>query len=502
MKFSVGKDNVNFTPVEIKKAKDFFETVTSNNWSPSLFKDDYRKLENFECAEMIALDIDNEETVTMSIEEAKEAFKDYKHAILPTRNHRKEKNGEIKDRYRVVLFLSEPITDADTFYATWAELQKKFPAIDPQAKDPSRLFYPSTECVSFNTQGKTIDPVNSNEDIDEVLEDEFNDTPKGELSKRTMKFITFGAKKGEWNASLFKAAVDCFEQGYSFDETVKLLTRATSKDLGNSGKLDGNDLKTIKSAFNRDPKYDPRIKKPAFNFMSIEDILKCEDETEWLVDKLLVRGGLSLIAGDPKAGKSTIVRQLAKSVSQGAQWLERNCSRGKVYYLALEEQKEQIKDHLRKLGIKESDNIHFHVGAAQSMSELEDLTEILEDNEIDLLVVDTLIMLMPELDLNNYQEVYHRLRPYSKLARKTGTHIMLVHHTNKGGQGTRSIAGSRALHGIVDCAMVFEVKKKKRVFNTSQRGGKSFYNRELIYVEDTESYILGPEYDEFEDDDF
>ena len=51
----------------------------------------------------------------MTIDQAKLVFQDYAHAILPTRNHRKEKNGEVADRFRVFLQLEEPITNEKTF---------------------------------------------------------------------------------------------------------------------------------------------------------------------------------------------------------------------------------------------------------------------------------------------------------------------------------------------------------------------------------------------------
>ena len=52
--------------------------------------------------------------------------------------------------------------------------------------------------------------------------------------------------------------------------------------------------------------------------MSAGDLLAEElPETRWIVDKMLNAGGLSIISGDPKSGKSTFCRALAYSVTRG-----------------------------------------------------------------------------------------------------------------------------------------------------------------------------------------
>lgn len=74
---------------------------------------------------------------------------------------------------------------------------------------------------------------------------------KGRLSKRTQNFMLNGAPNGSWNPSLFAAAKDHQEQGYTIEEFI---LRAE----GITGHLDEKDLRSIKSAFTQAPKYDPR----------------------------------------------------------------------------------------------------------------------------------------------------------------------------------------------------------------------------------------------------
>ena len=84
------------------------------------------------------------------------------------------------------------------------------------------------------------------------------------------------------------------------------------------------------------------------------------------------------------------------------------------------------------------------------------------------------------------------LTNYRTIARKSGTHIVLIHHQNKGeNRGTMSIMGSGAIHGAVDNAIIFNKYGTVRKISTSQRGGRGFDNHPLIFDMDTEHYTLG-----------
>ncbi|PJZ60796.1 hypothetical protein [Leptospira adleri] len=85
------------------------DLVSGHSIVPVQFKEGetHRKAENYESANFILLDIDGD----LSIENAKEIFKDQAIALLPTRNHQKEKktsNGRAKpkaDRFRILFRL-------------------------------------------------------------------------------------------------------------------------------------------------------------------------------------------------------------------------------------------------------------------------------------------------------------------------------------------------------------------------------------------------------------
>ena len=49
----------------------------------------------------------------------------------------------------------------------------------------------------------------------------------------------------------------------------------------------------------------------------IEAAVKSATNEEWIVDGLLPRVGTSILAGKPKCGKSTMVRNIVSTVSEG-----------------------------------------------------------------------------------------------------------------------------------------------------------------------------------------
>ncbi len=501
MQISVSENNVNFEPVDVSNATEFLEYALSCNWSPSIFRDNYRNLKNFISADFIGVDIDNDEAVTMSLAEAVEAFREYKHLIMPSKSHRKEKNGKIKDRYRVLLFLTRPITEEAEYYATWFSLQTRWPAIDPSCKDPSRFYYPSTECVSKNMKGKTIDPVlpsidsvvSAQDTISTPILPEIQSFGEGELARKTLKFMLSGARPGNRHRELYKAARDYHQNNFTREKFLSdLQDMITRTGNWNTKKPTAKDIGTIDDAFSKEPKHSARfVYERALLFEPVSEVLNSEEQFEWLVDGLLSVGGVSIIAGDPKAGKSTLIRQLARCISRGERFLDRKVKTGLVLYTALEEQRALLKDQFKALGVTGEDNIRIHVGSPLSRAILETLEDELMDNQVKLLVIDTFLLGLRIKEPNSYAEVNEALTPFRDLARDSGTHIMFVHHTNKSGMGSNAISGSKAIHGAVDCAMIMQSMGKKRLFTTNGRGVRPFYNHELIFHSKNQTYELG-----------
>lgn len=246
-----------FEPSDLNNLAEF---ITTNDWCPSMYTQPKRLEANWKESSILAFDVDNDGTSTAcTLKEALELFKEYAHVITTSKSHQIAKHGIIADRFRVILFLEEVCIDSARYKSTWYDMQAKYPFIDKKCKDLARFFFKSKEIVSVNEEGITI-PISQAKILEKktsVPRGEGNLFTKGELSKSTLKFLTDGAKNGEWNNNLYKAAKDFQEQGYEEDETIVRLQEIT-------GDLDTNDLTTISSAFLSDPKYSPRNARPKY----------------------------------------------------------------------------------------------------------------------------------------------------------------------------------------------------------------------------------------------
>jgi hypothetical protein len=515
MKISIVKPPENtsgFESVEVKNFSQLAGYCLGYNISTGIFKGGYRNKENFEAAYCIGLDFDNDPKeldgiAPLMLEEAKVAFAEFKHIILASRSHQKEKHGLVTDRFRVFLILNGPITDKDIWEATWQWCKDKWPATDNKCKDPSRLWYQHSAVVQIVKEGKTVDPVvpkpkeptKGNVDLATLPPGS-----KGKLSRETLEFLLSGREQGGRNAATYKAAKEFQQNLYTFDEATEQIISA----LERTGTLardftEAEAVQTIRSAFNTEAKHDPRVTPKAFNMLPIGEVFKTNLKVEWLCEHLLPMGGLGLLSARPKIGKSVLSRQLMRSVLRGETFLGRKCRQGSVIYLALEEQIETINEEFRRLGVQPNEPLFVHAGAPLTDTVKKDFSDLIMDTKPALAVVDTLFDLV-EAEENNYKEVKREMRDLRKLARESGTHILCVHHNNKGTdnpkyktRGPKNILGSTAITGGVDTIMVMDDEGNKRILTAIGRGVKRFSNALLRFDFRDCTYSIGPEEDEF-----
>lgn len=218
--------------------------ITENDWSPAQFKENYRLKSNFQSACIIGLDIDDGAGLAINrcptIEEAIVLFKNYKHIIAPTRSHRKDKHGTIRDRYRVLLFLEETVTDSKLYETIVMSLMGSFPFVDINCKDSSRFFYKSSEIASASENGIKIS-------ITVSSPVKLASKKKYTIQNSFSSFIENGAPPGDWNNSLLKASMNAKQLGLSIQEAIDDFS--SMKNPYFAGVLDEKDLATINSAY-------------------------------------------------------------------------------------------------------------------------------------------------------------------------------------------------------------------------------------------------------------
>lgn len=502
MQISIGpnpKDLARFETAEVASINELLSIIVKDNYSLGTFSESRRTKKGFLKAEAIGLDFDN----GLTIEDAVKEFQDYVCIIAPTRNHQKEKNGLVADRFRVILFLSAPITDVESFEATWFSLADKWRNTDPACKDASRFWYPSQFVHSVNTQGKFVDPVQPKSMLPDTEVKIYLTGMKGKLGRNTLEFLQFGAVNGGRNNAVVKAAKDFQQNLYTCDETIETIVAALeANDTITSDFTENEVVTTIRSAFNSDAKHDPRIKQLAFNLQPIGELYKqtAGVEVEWLVQGLLQVGGVSILTADPKAGKSVVARQLCKHVVRGDEFFERKVKRGSCHYYGLEEHRTILAQSFKRLGIVDTDPLFVHVEDPLSEEGIfKDFSDIINQTKPALAVVDTAFDLLEVESENNYREVKKAFKKVRKIARDSGTHILLIHHNSKPQQnfrrrGNHAILGSTAISGGVDSIIVVELEGTVRVITTSGREVDQWNRRIIKWDKETSTYSLGEKY--------
>jgi len=176
-----------------------FSTLCHFVWSPVIYTDEHRREKSFLQSEVLALDFDN----GMSLDAAVRKFSTFRHIIGTTKSH-----GIAGDRFRVLLFFTNPITCLDTFKNTM-RIYTDLHGADKACKDGARFFYPCKEVVSVG-EGQLVWP-------------EIKKTPQVAQPLRKppslMQLIDVRpAREGMRNRCAFAAACKFFRAGLSDEE--------------------------------------------------------------------------------------------------------------------------------------------------------------------------------------------------------------------------------------------------------------------------------------------
>lgn len=156
----------------------------------------------------------------------------------------------------------------------------------------------------------------------------------------------------------------------------------------------------------------------------------------------LVKGSLVLIGGDPGIGKSTILLQACKFLSE----------KKKVLYVSGEESASQIKLRASRLGVM-GKNLYV-----LCETDAEYIAELIRTDKPDVVIIDS-IQTMNITDIQSSTGSVTQIRECTNLFMRTAKSlaipVFIVGHVNKDG----NIAGPKVLEHIVDTVLYFEGDK-------------------------------------------
>ena len=153
----------------------------------------------------------------------------------------------------------------------------------------------------------------------------------------------------------------------------------------------------------------------------------------------LVTGSAILLGGDPGIGKSTLLLQVAGSLSQ----------RCRVLYVSGEESARQIKMRASRIGVPQ-DKLYV-----LAENDVESILEKCEGMQPDVLIIDSIQTMVSEDSASapgSVSQVRQSAGAIVRYAKETGTSTFIVGHVTKEG----SLAGPRVLEHMVDAVLYFE----------------------------------------------
>lgn len=179
---------------------------------------------------------------------------------------------------------------------------------------------------------------------------------------------------------------------------------------------------------------------------------------DWLWDKKIAKGKVTLIAGDPGLGKSQVTIHLAATISTGGNFPGGSkATKGQVLFFSAEDDPgdtinprleaagaDLTRVHLFSTSIKRGKETSFDLSKDVSLLEKALATPELADTS--LIIVDPITAFLGDTDSHVNAEVRALLSQLSKLASKHGMAIVVVTHLNKssGGSPLNKITGSLA----------------------------------------------------------
>lgn len=246
------------------------------------------------------------------------------------------------------------------------------------------------------------------------------------------------------------------------------------------------------------PPLEPVIVPSPDGWTRVADLVAEPDNPHpWVVHGLIPSGGMALVAGKPKAGKSTLARALALRVCRGEPILGRETMGGPVLYLGLEDPKQAIKGHFQRMGVRLTDDLYYTGKAPAEYAQVW-LAEQLTKKDPVLVVIDTMQFFLGIAEINEYGQVVNALRSILDLFRGKRPAVLIVHHAGKGERsGFDAILGSTGILGTVDTAILVKRRPddQTRTIATMQRmhapGGEDMPETVLTLDDHTEPTLSG-----------
>lgn len=471
-------------------------------WSPATFRDDHRNADNVEHVYALGFDVDAAPVPSLDALRAACAFAGFFHATA-----RATKDAP---RWRLVVFLSRPVS-ANEYRRAWLALEKRLPfAVGQEAKDPARAWYLPTACGDvFHFEaldGKPIDvdallaehvpaPASSgvmlassawlapDEDKRTTAASVLGHTWPAKGRHRAQRALAGALLRDTWpedDALEFLCDVcriagdeDRTKRGATIRDTAKALAEgrnvegwATVKELVGPSADTARDLlkpfritrADLSRSTSEEQPQDASGETEEANPLGVVfgGLDTADAPIEYLVDGIIPKASVCMFVAEPYTLKTFAALDVAVSVAHGTPWLGKHATKkGRVVYVNFEMHGSELKRRLRLLG--DDGGLVGRVTHPDLSLEHEEFWAALADLSPDLVVVDTLSAGNPNVEEKDPRAA-EPLRRAAKMANDTNCTFLFVHHTTKDASASKKsrVRGTGAIFGALDACYFFE----------------------------------------------
>lgn len=208
------------------------------------------------------------------------------------------------------------------------------------------------------------------------------------------------------------------------------------------------------------------------------------DDLDTVLGGGVVPGSVTLLAGQPGIGKSTLLLQIAANMAK----------KGSVLYISGEESAHQVALRASRLGAADNEQLDF--AASTSVN---DIAATIQTSQYGLVIVDSIqTMSVDEMTSapGTVSQITNSSNVLIRAAKSAGSAVILVGHVTKEG----SIAGPKVLEHLVDVVLQFEGDRyggfkvvraaKNRFGATSEAAIFEMYEQGLRVVENPSAALL------------
>jgi hypothetical protein len=190
---------------------------------------------------------------------------------------------------------------------------------------------------------------------------------------------------------------------------------------------------------------------PKLRVLDVDRMLTTTPEpVPWVVEPILARGCVTMIAGREGRGKSMLALALAAEIGRGTLLLDVAGMpiglSGHVLYIDAENGEREVHRRVHGLEVEPGALTYVEADGFDLRRDLAELEQLVHQGEPKLLVLDSLRSLAPGMDENDSQEVEAVLRPVVRLTQRLSFATLILHHASR---GSGEFRGSTAIGAAV-----------------------------------------------------